>query len=72
MGARAVSIEDHIADVYDAAVAYVGARVNLENTSGRDVLTIQVDVDRLWHELAFYVLSECRYCDPGTCPFEEA
>jgi len=54
-----------------AARAYVGARIESEgiNGAGRAVETA-VNVDRAWHELAFVVLGECRYCDTGTCPLE--
>lgn len=63
-----VSIEDHIADVFDAAVAYVHALEELEAADAAAFTERHVRVESRFHDLRLSVNDECVLCDAGSCP----
>jgi len=62
------SVEDHIADVFDAAIVYVRAREQLAQADSAGLTDAQNVVQLRWHDLVLAVNDECTICDAGTCP----
>lgn len=64
------AIDDRIADVYDAARAYVAARIDAEEAGRGTLAETIIRTDRAWHNLRIACGAGCE-CDPGTCPDQD-